>query len=449
MRAERRPGGRRATRARWAPALALGGVAALLATCGSGASPLPPRPVLLISIDTLRADRLGLYGHERDTSPFLDRLGARGLVFEEAYTPCPWTLVAHMTMLTGLYPPQHGVERANHALADETPLLAERLRAAGYQTVGLYHPVWVTERHGFGRGFDRFRPHVDAEEAGAHLDEELERLDPSRPWFVFLHLFGVHRGPYRPGEHSIYPAPAPYQELFAPGATALLPLVAERLDPTDAVQREALGALYDGGIRYLDACLERWFDELERRGLLAHALVIVTADHGENLLERGRIEGHGRFYQEGIHVPLIVHLPKDARAGTRVAERASLCDVVPTVLDFAGLPADPRLPGFSLLGPLPPERALMGSMDAHSYVLRGPRKLAQARAERVLAYDLARDPREEHGRILASAPEFQAWTTEALATGLDFPPPRSLAPLSAEEAADLRALGYGGQIEDE
>ena len=191
--------------------------ALLLATCSRAATP-PARPsVILVSIDTLRADHLGLYGYSRDTSPFLDRFGKASLVFEHAYSPCPWTLVAHMTMLTGLYPPQHGVTEADRALADSIPLLAERLHDAGYQTIGLYHPVWVNARHGFQRGFDVFRSHGEADEAEQHLREELAKLDPARPFFLFLHLFDVHQGPIRPGEHSIYPAPEPFQEFFQPG----------------------------------------------------------------------------------------------------------------------------------------------------------------------------------------------------------------------------------------
>src|SRR5262245_55049055 len=167
----------------WLAALALAG-------CSHGP---PARPsLILVSIDTLRADHLGLYGYARDTSPFLDRFAKRALVYEHAFTPAAWTLVAHMTMLTGLYPEQHGVLAGKLALAPDVPLLAERLKKAGYQTLGLYQPTWVHPRHGFGRGFDVFRPHDDAAQAGEHLFEELAKLDPARPFFLFVHLFDVH-----------------------------------------------------------------------------------------------------------------------------------------------------------------------------------------------------------------------------------------------------------------
>src|SRR4029077_19155583 len=133
-----------------------------------------------------------------------------------------------------------------------------------------------------------------------------------------------------------------------PGATEKLPLVSWKLDPKSSEQREAMAALYDGGIRYVDSKLEQWFGDFERRGLLANTLVIVTADHGENLMARGRITGHGRFWNEGIHVPLIVRHPRGLGAGSRVQENVHLGDIVPTVLDVLGLPADSRLPGRSL-----------------------------------------------------------------------------------------------------
>src|SRR5262245_12779356 len=167
------------------PFLLAGLVALLLCACGEA----PRRPsIVLVSIDTLRADHLGLYGYTRDTSPFLDEWSRRCMVFERAFTPAAWTLSAHMSMLTGLYPEQHGVLKGTLALAPDVPLLAERLRSAGYRTVGLYQPTWVHPRHGFDRGFEVFRPHASAEEAGAHLFEELGKLPPEQPFFLFVHL---------------------------------------------------------------------------------------------------------------------------------------------------------------------------------------------------------------------------------------------------------------------
>jgi arylsulfatase len=429
----------------------LTGASALLLACGEPAPASDVPSVVLVSIDTLRADHLGLHGYPRDTSPFLDRWARSATVFERAYSPCPWTLPAHMTLLTGLYPPQHGVTAGDLALADEIPLLAERLDAAGFRTVGLYHPVWVHERHGFARGFDVFRPHADAAQAEEHLREELDELDPARPFFLFLHLFDVHVGPFRPGEHSIYPSPEPFQELFMPGATAKLPLVPQMLDPHDPLQREALAALYDGGIRHVDAVLGRCFGELERRGLLADGLVVVTADHGENLMERGRNSGHGHFWNEGIQVPLIVRHPAGLGAGERVVENVHLGDVVPTVLDVLGLPPDPRLPGLSLFGALPAERVILGSYEPReprAYVLQGSRKIARGKNGGYLGGDLAADPLEKNGVRFEDGAQFDELYARAFDAGLPFPPPVRIEPPGDQEAEALRALGYAGELDE-
>ncbi|HEX6884344.1 MAG TPA: sulfatase [Planctomycetota bacterium] len=437
----------------------------LLAPAGSCA-PVPPAPVpqapvppcvLLISIDTLRADHLGLHGYGRDTSPFLDRWSRDALVFEHAFTPYAWTLVAHMTMLTGLFPTQHGVTGGNLGLSPELPTLAERLQARGYRTVGLYHPGWIHARHGFARGFDVFREHEGVDEAGRHLFEELARLEGQRPWFLFVHVFDVHGGALAGEPPGIYTAPEPYRDRFLPGASARVAhleredIVQGRVVPTLA-ELEALVALYDDGIRQVDDALGGWFDRLEREAALGEALVIVTSDHGEvlgPLWKRGTRGGfelpltaHGGSWQEGLHVPLIVRPPGGARPGRRIREPAHLVDVAATVLAAAGAPgAD--LPGRSLLDPLPRERLLSGAGHSVGWILRWPLKVGSA-GGLGLAVDLERDPGEcavEHVPLA----RFQQLEDELgallLAAPIDV---RRLAP---DEQAELRALGYAGELE--
>ncbi len=433
-----------------APFLSLILPLALLAALTVGCGEAPRRPsVILVSIDTLRADHLGLYGYERDTSPFLDRWAQRSIVFERAFTPAAWTLSAHMSMLTGLYPEQHGVIEGDLALAPEVPLLAEHLLRAGYRTIGLYQPTWVHPRHGFERGFEIFRPHEDAEQAGQHLLEELARVPSERPFFLFVHLFDVHSDPADRG--TLYSAPEPFRELYVPGA-------AERLEGVTFLglkggQKLAselktdMIALYDEGIRHVDALLGQWFERLEQQGHLTDTLVIVTSDHGESLGQRGPLGGHGGVRQEGVHVPLLVRLPDDARAGTRVQESAHLIDVVPTVLDFAGLPRDPALPGLSLLGALPHERLLAGSNPPLGYLVRWPEKWLRWSAI-VRQIDLDADPGERSG----SPASVEAYEEARRALAL---PPETfhagvpIGAMSAEEVAELRALGYGGELEDQ
>jgi arylsulfatase A-like enzyme len=422
---------------------------ALLAGCADDARARPS--VLLVSIDTLRADHLGLYGYERETSPFLDRLGAESLVFEHAFTPAAWTLVAHMTMLTGLNPRQHGVAKAELALSGEAPLLAERLQAAGYQTLGFYRPGWIHPRHGFARGFEVFRAHATLDEAEAHLFEELEQRSPAHPTFTFLHLFDVHNDPSGQEPPAPFSAPAPYQDVFLPGARARLAgenyLTLKKKPRLDADEREALVSLYDDGIRHVDAGLERIFARLEAGGWLANTLVIVTSDHGESLAQRGKLTGHGGPYQEGVHVPLIVRLPERARAGTRIAESVHLIDVVQTVLDGTGLGVDPLLPGLSLLGALPSQRVLAGGDDPTEFYVRWPIK-ATRYSTRMGAVDLAQDPGELRPRPI-EAEEFEALRRELGPRGQRAFEPIPAGVISAEEREDLRALGYGGEVGEE
>ena len=195
-------------------------LALVLAAACSGDQTRPS--VILVSIDTLRADHVGLYGYERDTTPFLDRFAEQCLVFERALTPISWTLPAHITMLSGLYPVQHAVLKEDLALSPDVPFLAERLQSVGYQTVGLYFRGWIHERHGFDRGFDVFRNHKNALEAVDHLREALAELEPERPFFLFLHLFDVHCKPFTKKKRSpLYRSPAPFQDQFFPGAEEL------------------------------------------------------------------------------------------------------------------------------------------------------------------------------------------------------------------------------------
>jgi arylsulfatase A-like enzyme len=421
----------------------------LLAACGASEPAVSPS-VILVSLDTLRADHLGLYGYARDTSPGLDRLAAESLVFEHAFTTAAWTLPAHMSMLTGLHNPQHGVVERHAALSPETPLLAERLRAQGYRTIGLYNVSPIRPEHGFGRGFDVFRSHTSAAEAERHLEEELARLDPERPFFLFLHLFDVHNGPLGDQPGPIYDCPPPYDEKFLPGAKERLPKLPERVVferglVLGAEEQAALEALYDGGIRYVDDELSAWMEEWRARGLLAHALLVVTADHGESLGQHGAVHGHGGPYQEGLRVPLLLRHPGGLRAGEREATPVQLTDLVPTILAFVGLPPDPRLPGVSLLGALPARRELLASEPGkYESIVDWPVKWTHVlgEAERWFRHDLAADPGEAVELSLSPA-EFQAKQADIRRrTPARFPRPVRVE-WSGEELERMRGLGYG------
>jgi len=395
------------------------------AGCGGGIdADAPPRHVLLISIDTLRADHMGAYGYERPTTPFLDTLAARGVVFDSHMANSNCTLNSHASMLTGLLEPAHGVrdggrEGERFALPPAARTLAEELRAAGYRTAAFTsHPLWLNADFGFDQGFDTFvtswRP------AERTVAEFLALLDEERPErsFSFLHFFDVHSDepagepvlPYLSTPELIDEFAGAVPEGFTgcseriPDACAseYLKAVSNHVDVLAPGQLEFLVGLYDAGIRKLDGDLERLFGELERRGFLADALVVVTADHGEAFMEHRRML-HSVHFDEVTRVPLFVVPP--ARMGLaprRVSVLTQSTDVAPTVLELCGRPPIgqtaslvPVLRGGEVSGP---REALF-----HSNVLIGsdagaPFKYVRTPAQPVF-FDRASDPLELVNRI--------------------------------------------------
>lgn len=358
---------------------------ACLPGCGTkdpASSGGPDQPsVVIVSIDTLRADRTSVYGAERETTPGLEALARESLVFDGAHTVVAWTLTAHMSMLTGLYPEQHGVRTQGKAFGEERELLAERLSRAGFETYGLYFSGWIHPRHGFDRGFDVFQAHKNAEEAFANAKDVIGSRDPNRPLFLFLHLFDVHSVAINGTTSLAYEAPDRYLRRFLPDApdrfapgSALEIWNGER-EPT-AAELEGLEALYDGAIRHVDDRLSDALASWDEAGLLEEALLIVTSDHGESLGTRSAsYAAHGGLFEEGMRVPLLIRRPDGERAGERVSQLVSLVDLVPTILNFCGLESAHPLPGLDLFGELPVDRLLIGQSQNLIALLRYPDKL--------------------------------------------------------------------------
>lgn len=431
---------------------------ACVAACGGSDADRPPS-IVLVSIDTLRADHTSLYGYERETTPFLEELARESVVFERAHAPAPWTLPSHMTMLTGLHPRLHGVTQRDRALSRDIPLLAERLAERGYETVGLYFSSWVHERFGFGRGFEVFREHANADEASEHLREVLAARDPDRPLFLFVHVFDVHSvWNERPPRFPVwtYEPPPPFDGLWAPDDAG------EQVDagydhwdgtgsPTIAPEaRDALVALYDGGVRYVDDRLGDWVGQLRDDEVLDESLLMVTSDHGESLGQRaGEVRGHGGFFQEGLHVPLVVRFPGGARGGERSAAPVALVDLVPTALEAAGLPADPRLPGYSLWRDPPADRVLLAETRRVRALIQWPTKLYD-RSGSALVVDLDEDPTEWSAQPVSGEglDALRERLERALANETAGRALLTAEPLPAAEDAEhleaLEALGYVG-----
>jgi arylsulfatase A-like enzyme len=358
-------------------------VALALASCAKESGPPDyggRRPVILISIDSLRADRCTPYGHvpeqapAEQTTPFLARMAAEGVLFERASSASPWTLPSHMSLLSGMHPREHGVRLRTQRAGDGLELLSGRLRGAGYQTAGFFsgpflHPVW-----GFGHGFDVYQPGADylADDentrvlAGAwtgeaegvhnlsHADKEcaaqvmgkalswLEKKDRYRePFFLFLHLWDPH--------YDYFP-PADYRRRFLPqddGSIVGDELLKADVPLTDEL-RAGLLALYDAEIRYTDDWMATLDAKLQEWGIADDVILLVTSDHGDEFLEHGNRGHHLTLYEEVMHVPMILRAPGLAPAGRRIQGSVSINDAAATLLDLAGVPGWPERSGRSL-----------------------------------------------------------------------------------------------------
>lgn len=322
---------------------------------GSGGDvPGATRPnVLLISIDSLRADHLGCYGYERDTSPAIDALAAAGVLFECAVSQAPWTLPSHASLLTSLYGRTHQTNAIEKRLPPTVPTLAGTLEADGYETAGVVSGTFMQKRFGLDSGFgwyddeiaqfDHKRSHEAVTSPDIHRKAESILDGVEEPFMLFLHYWDVHYD---------YDPPAPYDTKFDPGYKGKLDsknfIRSKRIHPEmPARGLQHVVALYDGEIAWVDQHIGQLMAALESRGLDERTIVVLTADHGDEFFEHGN-KGHSHsLYDELVHVPLIVRGP-GALAGHRVPEPVELIDVMPTVLDLVGTPAPGGLQGRSL-----------------------------------------------------------------------------------------------------
>jgi arylsulfatase A-like enzyme/Flp pilus assembly protein TadD len=277
--------------------------------------------VLLITIDTLRADRVGAYGNRSGLTPTLDRLADSGIRFESAYTPVPMTLPAHASLLTGLEPFVHGIRNNTASRLGEAPTLATMLKSAGYRTGAFVGALVLNAGFGLDRDFDVYDDRFVGRESAAEAERPAERvirpavewiLGGGRPWFAWIHLYDPH---------APYQAPSEYRVGRTP---------------------------YDAEVAYTDAMIGRGLDELRAARQLDRTIVVAVADHGEALGEHGEAS-HGLFaYESTLRVPMIVTAP--GVRGRPVREPVAVVDLVPTVLDLLGAPIPSGLDGRSLLG---------------------------------------------------------------------------------------------------
>lgn len=435
--------------------------------------------VLLVMVDTLRADRLGAYGHAAAKTPAIDGLGADGVRAAKAFAQSSWTRPSVATIFTGLYPSSHGAVHKADILPDRVETLAETLSAAGYHSAGFPNNVNVSPGFNFGQGFAEYRylaPDLFfwADESAAKLtlynglrlvrerflarrvdvhnyyqpggvvtDTLIEWLDSpaakAGPFFLFAHYMDPH-DPY-----FVHPYNG---EGYARVANP---------NPPKGVAEKYL-ALYDGEIAYLDTQLARLFAELKRRGLYDNTLIVLTADHGEEFHEHGGWWHGTTLYDEQIHVPLIVKPPRGGAAGVVIEELATSLDIAPTVLSAAGVAIPEVIQGHALPldgAPAPARESVFSEEDLEGNVLQSVRtstsKLITANPGNPRGlqpeelYDVQTDPGEQQS-LVAKEPVLLEELRAAL--GRSYLAARAHAGAGAQTDVDsvtkdrLRALGY-------
>jgi arylsulfatase A-like enzyme len=439
-----------------------------------GARRAPERPhVILVDIDTLRADRLGLYGSRNDTSPRIDAWAEReGIVFDEARATSGWTLPATASMLTGLTVTQHGATRIGENLSAAHGSLASRLAAVGYETWARTDGGVVVPENGFAEGFDVFDHDTEAASVAQSLDELAKAVRTrrsERPLFLFVQSYAVHT-PYEQDRRFVTGDPPSAGPLTEQPVTE--PLVAEwlrgRSGTPDASEAAYVSALYDAAVARMDAAFGPFLEGLEAALGGQPFLVVLTSDHGEELLERGAL-GHGHsLHRELLHVPLVLRLPAGPR-GLRVDDPVSALDLLPTLLAQLGLPVPPDLPGRVLLdGEHPVVPLVARHRDAgwaiewnRTKLLTGPigreplgvrnrgalgSPLGSGHPVTLALYDLARDPLERTN-VAASEPDRAERLLERLERWRAQHPPvlaggEGAPPLSIEQLEQLEQLGY-------
>lgn len=387
----------------------------------------PPPSLLLVTLDTVRADRLGSYGSSLDLTPRLDALASESIRFADVTSQTPLTTPSHASIFTGLLPTRHGVRNNElFRLGESTPTLATVLRAAGYRTAAFIGAFPLESRHGLDRGFDLYdeeflrRSRSQERSAGAVLDaaEGFLRANVAskQPFFLWVHLFDAH---------TPYEAPEPFRTRY----------------PDDA---------YGAEIAYLDDALGNSLDSLRRDGLLDRLVVSVVADHGEALGEHGESTHGTLVYESTLRIPWLLRLPKGALGGLVVHEPVRAIDVAPTLLGLLEAPAledvdgidlspflESGIPGLAVYSETLYLNLLLGWAELRS-LRRGSLKVIEgARQE---AFDLASDPEESANVFMQRRPEAEGLLRELREAGADAAPAPTL---GADETAErLAALGY-------
>jgi arylsulfatase A-like enzyme len=337
--------------------------------------------IVLVSIDSLRPDHLGCYGYKAPTSFNIDTLAAGGVRCEVALSTTCWTLPAHAALFTGLFDSTHGLVTNGLTLSPKTTTLADCLAQRGYRTAGFFGGPYLHPAFGLSKGFqtwescmcpateeqiangklggDSAHEDVTGPRTVAALERFLEKPD-ARPLFLFVHLFDVHYD-YTPPKEDVMPFDRDYTGLLDFSHLDRNPAISKDMAPRDL---EHLIALYDGEIHFTDRNLARILALLERQRADRTRLVVVTADHGEEFFEHGRKGHQSSLFEEQVRIPLIWNWPGHLQKDTLVRDPVRIVDIMPTLLEVAGVQDPPRMQGRSLWPllhgqPLPEQPALL------------------------------------------------------------------------------------------
>jgi arylsulfatase A-like enzyme len=455
----------------------------------TGPSDASIRHVILISIDTLRADHLGCYGHPFVQTPNIDGLAADGILFEQHISAAPTTLNSHTSLMTGTWPHTHGAARNGFVVNEENVMLAEVLQSSGFTTAAFIGAYPLHSRFDFGQGFDHYDEAFDIMKDVAPVDQNqrsaesvtnavLAWLDSDRPerFFLFVHYFDVH-APYSP--------PAPFDRMYRSDDPAIhgnfreIRAIQQALKANPKgmpAENAAMDALYCGEVSFIDEQIGRLLEGFGKWGMLEDSLIVLTGDHGEAMNEHWEIWDHGHStYETTVRTPLIIRQPGSRQAGTRWRHPVSNIDVMPTILDRLGLESPSRVQGTSFaavldgIEPAPREPVFSEATkpwgspwedDATWVNTRKCRSVREGRWKLIFQpaggytelYDLEADPQEKNNLALSRDPEVRkvvrrlqaalaAWTKSAkpLPSQFDDTP---------QNIEALKALGYTAEPSD-
>lgn len=437
----------------------------MLSGCSHDSTERERRPVILVVVDTLRADHLGTYGYTRATSPHLDDWARSGRLYERAFATSPWTAPSFGSIFTGQLPSRHGVMRQERpdgsvlfgSLDSGSVPVAERLSANGYRTAAFVNNPFLSPEFGLDRGFDLYDyspgDNREIRPAGAMVDRTLEWIDAqaSTSFFVVMQLFDPHLD---------YDAPSPFRGRFTDTIDSEweLPVgemnaIRSQAAELTAGDRSFIEAAYDEEVAYVDEQLGRFRQALADRGLLDGSLVLLTSDHGEEFFEHGGFEHGHALWQELVHVPLVAWGP-GVVAG-RDPSPASIVDLAPTVLEFAGLAPVPSTAGVTLWPSLSasgelPERTLYAEQNLYGTELkaaiRWPFKLiVSVESGGRFLFDLEANPEERFVDLPEQQERAQSMLGElSRRVGEDLAAREGDSPVALDEETleKLRSMGY-------